>query len=435
MPIPANGPAGDSTRRDRESPFHGIRPNKGTVALTNMEHGVMRTSLFPGIDWVGAIDWNVRDFHSYNTFRGATYNSYLIRDRDNAVVDSVKSPFFGRWADNIRRLAPSDSVKYIVCNHAEPDHSSGLPEAVKAFPNAQLVAGQKCRDIVVRYFGGADWNWRIVKTGDSIKLGDRTLRFIETPMVHWPDSMATYVPEDGLLFSMDAFGQHFATAERFDDEVDLATVMEEAKTYYANIVVSYSGFVRKALAAAEGLDIRMIAPSHGLIWRKNLDAILSAYRDWSSNRNRPKVAVFYDTMWESTARIAEAIVDGAGLPGVFATLIHVRHSDLTHIATAFMDSAAFAFGSSTLNGRLMPAAAAALVYMLGMKAPNKSCFAFGSYGWAGKGGPDQVEEYLKQGGYELARPVLKCAWRPTPDILDEARAAGRLLAEKALQCV
>lgn len=394
----------------------------------------MRTSLFPNIDWVGAVDWNVRDFHSYNTFRGATYNSYLVRDKDNAVIDSVKAPFFERWVNNIRQFVSPDTVKYIICNHAEPDHSSALPEAVRAFPNAQLVADQKCRDTIVRYFGGADWKWKIVKTGDSIKLGARTLQFVETPMVHWPDSMFTYVPEDGLLFSMDAFGQHFATAERFDDEVDLAIVMEEAKTYYANIVIPYSNFVRKTLEAAKSIDIKMIAPSHGLIWRKNLDVILSAYQDWSANKNKPKVTVFYDSMWESTTRIAEAIVDGADQPGVFATLVHVRHSDLTHIATAFMDTAAFAFGSSTLNGLIMPQAAAALVYMQGMKASNKSCFAFGSYGWAGKGGPDQVEEYLKDGKYELIRPVLKCAWRPTPEILEEARAAGKLLAEKALQC-
>ena len=394
----------------------------------------MRTSLFPNIDWVGVIDWNVRDFHSYNTYRGATYNSYLIRDNETAVIDSVKAPFFDRWIANIRQFVPLESVKYIICNHAEPDHSSGLREAVKAFPQAKLVADQKCRDTIVRYFGGEDWNWMIVKTGDTLKLGARTLHFIETPMVHWPDSMATYVPEDGLLFSMDAFGQHFATAERFDDEVDLSIVLEEAKTYYANIVNPYSNFVKKTLEAAKGLDIRMIAPSHGLIWRKNLDSILSAYQDWASNRNKPKVAVFYDSMWDSTARIAEAIVDGADQPGVFVTLVHIRHSDLTHLATTFMDTAAFAFGSATLNGLLMPAAAAALVYLQGMKATNKSCFAFGSYGWAGKGGADQVEEYLKAGKYEIVRPVLKCAWRPTPEILDEARAAGRILAEKALLC-
>ncbi len=394
----------------------------------------MRTTLFPGIDWVGAVDWNVRDFHSYVTSRGATYNSYLIQDKENAVIDTVKAPFFDKWLDHIKAFIDPQSIKYIICNHAEPDHTSAFPLVAKALPNAQIITNEKCKKHVVSYFGGEDWNWRIVKTGDEITLGKRTLKFIETPMVHWPDSMFTYVPEDKLLFSMDAFGQHFATAERFDDEVDLAIVMEEAKTYYANIVIPYSNFVQKVLDAAKGLEIKMIAPSHGLIWRKNLDVILSAYQNWAANKNKSKVTIFYDSMWDSTARIAEAIVDGADQPGVYATLMHVRHTDLTHIATEFMDSAAFAFGSSTLNGLLMPAAAAALVYMQGMRASNKAGFAFGSYGWGAKGGPDQVEEYLKNGKYEIIRPVLKCAWRPTQDVLDEAKEAGKLLASKALEC-
>lgn len=392
----------------------------------------MRTALFPGVDWVGVVDWNVRDFHSYVTTRGATYNSYLIQDRENAVVDAVKSPFFARWFENVKAFVDPSSVRYIVVNHAEPDHSSALPLAVEAFPNAEIVGDGKCRDTVANYFGGAGWRWKIVKTGDEIRLGRRTLRFIETPMVHWPDSMFTYVPEDGLLFSMDAFGQHLATSARFDDEVDPGIVMDEAKTYYANIVVPYGRFVLKTMAAAAGLDIRMIAPSHGVVWRARVAEILAAYREWAANRNGPKVVVIYDSMWGSTGRIAEAIVDGADQPGVETRLIHVRHHALTEIATAFMDAAAFAFGTSTLNGLLMPAAAAALVYMNGMRVPGKAGFAFGSYGWGAKGGPDQAEEYLRSGGYELVRPVLKCPYRPTPEVLGEATAAGRLLAARAL---
>ncbi|MDR1611443.1 MAG: FprA family A-type flavoprotein [Planctomycetota bacterium] len=393
----------------------------------------MRTSLCGNIDWVGAIDWNVRDFHSYVTDRGATYNSYLIRDRENAVIDPVKGPFFKRWLENIGKFVDPDSIRSLIINHAELDHSSALPMAVKAFPKAELVTNKKCRDTLVSYFGGEEWNWRLVKTGDEISLGSRTLRFIETPMVHWPDSMFTYVPEDGLLFSMDAFGQHFASSARFDDEVDFDIVMEEAKTYYANIVIPYGNFVRKAMAAAAGLDVRMIAPSHGLVWRSHAAEILAAYREWMVNRNRRKVIVFYDSMWDSTALIGEAILDGATVPGVETDLIHVRHANLTKIATSFMDAAAFAFGSATLNGLLMPTAAAALVYMEGMRVPNKAAFAFGSYGWAAKGGPDQVEEYLRRGKYEIIRPPLKCPYRPTPELLAEARQAGGELAGKALE--
>ncbi|MDR3211890.1 MAG: FprA family A-type flavoprotein [Planctomycetota bacterium] len=392
----------------------------------------MRTELFPGIDWVGAVDWSIRDFHSYMTGRGATYNSYLIRDRENAIIDPVKHLFFERWYDNVTRLAKADSIKYIVCNHAEPDHSSGLEQAVRAFPNAQILASQKCRDTIISYLGGADWNWKTIKTGDQVSLGSRTLSFIETPMVHWPDSTFTYVPEDELLFSMDAFGQHFATAERFDDEVDLAVVMEEAKIYYANIVAPHANSVKKALGLAGGLKIKMIAPSHGLVWRKNPAAIIKAYQGWAANQVKPRIVVFYDSMWESTTRMAEAIVDGADQPGLFVSLIHVRRTHLTQIATQFLDAAAFAAGSSTINNLLMPAMAATLTYIQGMRLTNKAGFAFGSYGWAAKGGPDQVEEYLKKGGYNIIQPTLKFPWRPTPALLEEGRKAGRLLAEKAL---
>ncbi len=393
----------------------------------------MRTNLLPNIDWVGAIDWNVRDFHSYNTDRGATYNAYLVRDAESALIDCVKAPFFDRYLRQVSELANPESIKYLILNHAEPDHSSGIVQAVKAFPNAQIVTNKKCRDTVVKYFGGDDWNWRIVKTGDEISLGARTLRFIETPMVHWPDSMFTYIPEDGLLFSMDAFGQHVATAARFDDEVDLAIVMEEAKTYYANIVVPHGKFVARALEAAATLDIKMIAPSHGVIWRRNLPAILSAYKDWCINKPKPKVAVFYDSMWESTGMMAEAIIQGADMHDVNTVLLHVRHSNLTRIATEFLDAAAFAFGSSTLNNLLMPQASATLIYLQGMNQKNKSGFAFGSYGWGAKGGADQVEEHMQRAGWTVARPVIKTSYRPTADILKECDEAGRMLAKIALE--
>ncbi len=393
----------------------------------------MRKNLMPGIDWVGVIDWNVRDFHSYTTERGATYNAYLIQDKENTLIDTVKAPFFEQYYKRVAELVDPASIRYLVCNHAEPDHSSGLPAFVRAFPNAKIIADKKCRDTIVNYFGGADWPWQIVKTGDSLTIGKRTLSFIETPMAHWPDSMMTYCPEEELLFSMDAFGQHIACAARFDDEVDLAIVMEEAKTYYANIVVPHSKMVKKALDAAAGLSIKMIATSHGVIWRKHLGEILSAYKDWSANRVKPKVAVFYDSMWESTGKIAEAIAQGADVAGVATVLMHVRHNSLTRIATEFMDAAAFAFGSATLNNLLMPQASAALLYMRGMNLPGRQGFAFGSHGWAGKGGADQVDEAMRAAGWDVFRPVLKCAYRPTPELLREAEDAGRDLARRAIE--
>ncbi len=382
---------------------------------------------------MGAIDWNVRDFHSYNTDRGATYNAYLIRDTENTLIDTVKAPFFDRYLSQVSELADPASIKHIVCNHAELDHSSGLPQAVKAFPNAQIICNKKCRDTVIKYFGGEDWNWKIVQTGDEIKIGKRTLKFIDTPMVHWPDSMFTYVPEDEVLFSMDAFGQHIACAARFDDEIDLAIIMEEAKTYYANIVVPHSKAVQRTLTAAKDLPIKMIATSHGVIWRKHIPEIVSAYQDWSSGKVKPKVSVFYDSMWESTGKIAEAIIAGADIDGVQTVLMHVRNNSLTRIATEFMDTATFAFGSATLNNLLMPAASAALVYMRGMNLPNKKGFAFGSYGWGAKGGVEQAEAYMKESGWEITREPLKYAYRPTAEILKQAEEAGKMLAKQALE--
>ncbi|MDR2392233.1 MAG: FprA family A-type flavoprotein, partial [Planctomycetota bacterium] len=359
----------------------------------------MRKNLLPGIDWVGAVDWNVRDFHSYDTARGATYNSYLVQDAENALIDVVKEPFFDRLFGQVSALVQPSSIRYIICNHAEPDHSSSLPQAVAAFPNAEIVATRKCRETLRRYYGGESWKWRTVKTGDSIGLGRRTLSFIETPMVHWPDSMMTHVPEEKVLFSMDAFGQHIACAARFDDETDPGVLMEEAKTYYANIVAPHGKAVQRALSRVGELKIDMIAPSHGVIWRKNIPAILSAYAGWSANRIIPKVAIFYDSMWESTGKIAEAIVQGAAIEGVSTVLLHVRHSNLTRIATEFLDAAAFAFGSATLNNLAMPQASATLVYMRGMNLPNKTGFAFGSYGWGAKGGTECVEEQIRLAGW------------------------------------
>ncbi|MDR1535573.1 MAG: FprA family A-type flavoprotein, partial [Planctomycetota bacterium] len=391
----------------------------------------MRKNLFPDIDWIGAIDWNVRDFHSYTTNFGATYNSFLIRDGQNAIIDTVKAPFFDAFFRQAAALASPESIRYIVCNHAEPDHSSGLPRAVAAFPNAEIVATGKCRETVNRYFGGESWKWRLVKTGDSLGLGKHTLSFIETPMVHWPDSMMTHVPELGLLFSMDAFGQHFAGAARFDDETDSGAILDEAKTYYANIVAPHGKAVQRALDRLKGLGINMIATSHGVVWRKNVQTIVSAYRDWASHKTLPKVAVFYDSMWESTGRIAEAVIQGAAVPGVETVLLHVRHSNLTRIATEFLDAAAFAFGSATLNNLPMPQAAAALNYLRGMNLPEKTGFAFGSHGWSGRTGADLVEEQIKAAGWAISRPVLKCPYRPSSEILSEAEAAGRELARIA----
>ena len=391
----------------------------------------MNITLHENIDWVGYVDWTIRDFHSYDTERGATYNAYLVRDDRTAIIDTVKAPYADDFLQKVSALCPLDEVDYVVCNHAEPDHSGALPRAMAAMPQATLVCDKKCADILSEHYDTSAWKKQIVASGDSISLGRRTLRFIETPMVHWPESMFTYIPEEKLLFSMDAFGQHYASTERFDDESPLDVVMEEAKTYYANIIMPYGKSVKACLDRIKELNIEMIAPSHGVIWRKHINEIISAYRGWMDYKPQPKVLVVYDTMWDSTAEMAQAIMEGAAQPGVQVKIIHLRRSNLTRLATEVLDSAAIAFGSPTLNHTMMPAAAAALCYLEGLKPRNKFCFAFGAYGW-GKGGAESVDNGLRAIGWEIVHEPIRAKYRPTEDILDQCRQAGKLLAEKAL---
>jgi flavorubredoxin len=391
----------------------------------------MNITLRENIDWVGYVDWTIRDFHSYDTQRGATYNAYLLRDEKTALIDAVKAPYADDLLAKISSLCPPEKIDYVVCNHAEPDHSGALPRALAAMPRAVLVCDKKCAEILAEHYDTSAWKTRIVATGDTISLGRRTLRFIETPMVHWPESMFTYVPEEKLLFSMDAFGQHYASAERFDDQSPLGTVMEEAKTYYANIIMPYGKSVKACLERVKELDVEMIAPSHGIIWRRHAGEILAAYRQWMDCTPQPKVLVVYDSMWENTGAMAQAILEGAAQPGVQVKLIHLRRSNLTRLATEVLDAAAVAFGSATLNHNMMPAAAAALCYLEGLKPRGKCGFAFGSYGW-GKGGTENVDKRLREIGWEILREPIRAKYRPTTEILEQCRQAGKLLAEKAL---
>ena len=392
----------------------------------------MNISLCEGIDWVGYVDWSIRDFHGYQTERGSSYNAYLIRDEKTALIDSVKGEYAERLLEHVTALTDLAKIDYVVCNHAEYDHSGSLPAVMQVCPNAVLVCDAKCKKALGMHYDTGDWKWEIVGNGDSLSLGSRTLTFIETPMVHWPESMFTYVPENKLLFSMDAFGQHYASKHRFDDEEPLDVIMEEAKTYYANIVMLYGKQIAKVLDKASALEIDMIAPSHGVIWRKYLGTIVSAYREWVHCKPKPKVLVVYDTMWKSTEIMANAIMEGVSARGIEVKVFNVRSNTKTEIATEVLDAAAIAFGSPTLNMTLMPEMAAVLTYLKGLRPINKAGFAFGSYGWA-KSGANEVEEYLKVMKFELIREPIHSQFVPTPEILAECRAAGSAMAEIALQ--
>lgn len=392
----------------------------------------MNADLHEDIHWVGIIDWTVRDFHGYKTDRGSTYNAYLVRGEKTALIDTVKAPFAQALIENVRRHVDPTAIDYVVCNHAEPDHAGSLPVVMDVCSNATLLCNEECLSALSKHFDTSGWRTQIVDTEESISLGNLTLHFIGTPMVHWPESMFTYVPERKLLFSMDAFGQHYASAHRFDDEEPLSAVMQEAKTYYANIVMLYNRPIARALERAGGLDIEMIAPSHGIIWRGHIGEILSAYKDWVAHKTAAKVVVLYDTMWQSTGKMAHAIVEGATESDVDVKLHNVRASNLTAIATEALDAAVIAAGSPTLNKTLMPEMAAVLTYLKGLSPRGRAGLAFGSYGWS-RGGAQGVEEYLQAMKVDILREPLQAQFLPTDDILEECREAGRMLAAKAIE--
>ena len=390
----------------------------------------MHVTLTEGINWVGAIDWGIRDFHGYQTGRGSTYNSYLVQGAEKtALIDTVKHTHTDTLLANIEEAAGLCSVDYIVANHAEPDHSGSLAAVIEA-TGATLVANEKTVGILSAYYDTAGWEIEVVKSGDSLDLGGRSLTFVQVPMVHWPDSMVSYCPEEKILFSNDAFGQHIASSARFDDENDLSVLMQEAKTYYANIVMLYGRPIAKALDALGGLEIGTIAPAHGVIWREHTSEILGAYTDWVQCRARPKVLVIYESMWHSTDRMAHAIVEGAIRDGVEVKLFDIGATDRTELATEMLDAASIAFGSPTLNMTLMPEIAGVLTYIKGLAPKGKAGFAFGSYGWA-PSGPNAVNEYLEAMKFDILREPLTAQWKPDEDALAQCREAGALLADRA----
>lgn len=392
----------------------------------------MKTTLTEGVTWVGFVDWNVRDFHGYVTDRGSTYNSYLIEDEKIALIDTVKARYATDFLARVAAGVPLDKVDYIVCNHAEPDHSGGFPAAVAACPNAEVVCNAKCRKALSKHFDVSNWKFRIVSDAETLSLGNKTLQFLDTPMVHWPESMVTYYIEKELLFSMDAFGQHYATSYRFDDEADMRKVMQEAKMYYANIVLPYERPVGNALERLGGLKISMIAPSHGVIWRSHIAEILEAYTDWRVSKPIKKVVVAFSSMWNSTRLMAKAIAAGAEESDVDVHLLDMAANNNTEFVTDIMDAAAVAFGSPTLNLGIMPRMASALTYLRGLKPKGKYGVAFGSFGWVPKGS-DEVAEYMKAMNIEFICDPISSQFGPDEEVLERCRAAGRQLAQVALK--
>lgn len=338
-----------------------------------------------GIYDVGVIDWNIRDFHGYSTYRGTSYNAFLIVDEKIALIDTVKKNYSDQLIDNISKIIDPEKIDYVVSNHTEMDHSGGLPRVMhRVGEDKPLYCSKMGAKNLARHFS-QKWNYHAVGTGEALSLGHRTLTFLETRMLHWPDSMFTYLKEDKILFSSDGFGQHYAGHERFDDQIG-DDIMLHAKKYYANILLLYSPLILKLLDTVVelGLEIDMICPDHGIIWRKDPGRIIHAYAKWAKQEQEKKAVVVYDTMWHSTEAMANEIAAGIADEGVSVRPMHIRTSHRSEIMTEVLDAAAVVVGSPTLNNQLFPTVSDFLIYMKGLKPINKIGAAFGSYGWSGE---------------------------------------------------
>jgi len=390
-----------------------------------------KTQLTEGVYWVGVVDWNLRDFHGYTTPRGGTYNAYLIVDEKIALVDTVKHAFAGEMLERIKEIIDPSNIDYVVSNHVEIDHSGSLHEIMKIATNAQIISTEKGKEGLLKYHGG-NWNFRTVKTGDELKLGRKTLFFITVPMLHWPDSMSTYIKEDRLLLSNDLFGQHLASSFRFDEDAcslldECDVLMDEAAKYYANIFMPFGGLILKKLEEIQklGIEMKMIAPSHGVMW-KTPGKIIEAYQKWGKGVSKPKVLIIYDTMWNSTEVMATEVLRGIADSGIEAPLFHLRKNETSEIVKEVLEARAILLGTPTLNNDMFPTVSGFLTYLLGLKPKNKLWATFGSYGWAG-GGVRGVNEKLKSSGYEIV-DSLEVRFRPDETDLAKCYALGQKMA-------
>jgi flavorubredoxin len=389
----------------------------------------------PDIYWVGAVDWAVRDFHGYVTPKGTTYNNYLILDEKVTLVDTVKYPFSKVTIDNIASITDPSRITNIVINHIEPDHASSIDKIMGLVPDATIYISSKGKKGLERHFDTSKWNIQTVKTGDTLKIGKYTLLFLETPMLHWPDSMMTYVKETKLLISQDAFGQHIATAARFNDEfiecASNAELEDSVIDYYANILMPFGQLIkRKVKEITElGLEIDMIAPDHGVIWRKNASDIIQQYLDLANGKASLGVAIIYDTMWHSTELMTLPITQGIKDEGIECTVVKLRATPMSAAIKEFWKARGCLIGSPTLNNILYPSVAEFLTHLRGLRPRNRIMGAFGSYGWGGGAVKDAYEEFKKM-KLEVYEPGLQVLYKPSREDEQTCYDFGREFARQ-----
>lgn len=382
------------------------------------------------IYWVGAIDWNLRDFHGYSTEKGSTYNSYLLLDEKTTLFDTVKASFSDEMFERISNVVDPAKIKYIVVDHVEMDHSGSLPDAIDRIKPEKIICSAKGKDAMLAHFHRPDWPYHVVKTGDVVSLGKRSIKFIETPMLHWPDSMLSYIPEEKLLISNDVFGQHWATSKRFDVDVDHAELMYQSAKYYANIIMPYSPLVQKLLKAVTDmkLEIDMIAPDHGLIWTQKIADIIKAYSDWSSPKLEKKAVIFYDTMWKSTEKMCLSVAEGLISKGVDTKVMKLGESHRSDIMTEILNAKAIIVGSATINNEMLPRVCDMLCYMKGLKPVERVGAAVGSYGW-NPGVLKKLNTELEASGIKVVDDGIGVKYVPTHEDLEKCFSLGIKISE------
>jgi len=394
-----------------------------------MSHHLKAVKLNDRVYWVGAIDWAIRDFHGYATQRGTTYNAYLILADKITLIDTVKAPFVDEMLTRIGSVVEPSKIDIVISNHSEMDHSGALPQVMQALKPEKVYASVMGQKALAEHFR-LDREVTPVKDGDTLSLGNATLSFLETRMLHWPDSMFSYLVEDKLLFSSDAFGMHLASSERYADEIPDHILEYEGGKYFANILLLYAPLVTQLIDKVTrlGVEIKTIAPDHGPIWRKNPEKIVARYAEWAEQKPTRKAVVTYDTMWQSTALMARAIEEGLTAGGTTVKVLPLRASHRSDVVTEILDAGALIVGSPTINNNLFPTVADLLCYLKGLKPKKLVGAAFGSYGWSGEA-VSLVEEQLRAMKIDLVAGGVKASYVPDEDAFEQCRSLGADIAK------
>ena len=381
----------------------------------------------PDIYWVGGIDWDLRSFHGYNTPKGTTYNAYLIIDNKITLIDTVKHYLFNEMLNRIKEIVDPSKIDYIISNHVEMDHSGSITKLLEFCPNTKIITSTRGEKGLHLHYK-KELNLKVVNSGDTLNIGKKILTFFHIPMVHWPDSMVTYICSDKLLLPNDAFGQHIASCERFDEELEWGILKQDAAKYYANIVMPYGDQVKKALEMLTKLDINMIAPSHGIIWKKYLSNILKEYSKWANFETENKALIVYDSMWGSTEKIAYALYEGIEETGIKVTIRNLKNTHISDIITDVLSSKFILLGSPTMNNTMLPTMGGFLTYLKGLKPRNRIGFVFGSYGWGGQA-VGEIEKILRELSWDLPKKSLNINYVPNENDLKNTKKIGETLVK------